>query len=296
MCAPSACEPVAEQHRPRLHIGCEEPRLREGGRRAWCQSPWKRGRPSATTSRRRWSGTPWRIHDVPRPLKSGNLCGDGHGRREDGHTDKSGTREEAGGGDGATRAPGRGGKRTAGGGEEGQATNGKPERGHLGNAATHAPVGDNGGARRTGRNDLQHTRTQHVANPAEGDRVHPYGELRGPHGDEPGQLPPTWEERTHTQSIDHGKLQRQRSGDGLIGDGRVSLMDHSKTVSPTCPVGGTAGSGSTAKTATTQGHWETGFFPRILCQRHTQQKGEAPPRVGVMFSREMLSLLRRQPP
>ena len=159
--------------------------------------------------------TPGRIHDVPRPLKSDNLCGDGHGRREDGHTDKSGTREEAGGGDGATRAPGRGGKRTAGGEKKGKRRTANQREGHLGNGATHAPVGDNWGARRTGRNDPQRTRTRHVANPAEGDRVHPHGELRGPHGDEPGQLPPTWEERTHTQSIDHGKLQRQRSGDGL---------------------------------------------------------------------------------
>ena len=149
----SACEPVAGQHRPRLHIGCEEPRLREGVRRTWCQSlVGHHGREGGIQqplrgvvgqelpeeedpclSRTRWFSrvhllrdrhgrqrTPGRIHDVPRPLKSGNLCGDGHGRREDGHTDKSGTREEAGGGDGVTRAPGRGGKRTAGGEKKGK--------------------------------------------------------------------------------------------------------------------------------------------------------------------------------
>ena len=45
-----------------LCIGCEEPRLHEGVRRGWCQSlvghHGRRERPSATTSRRRWSGTP----------------------------------------------------------------------------------------------------------------------------------------------------------------------------------------------------------------------------------------------
>ena len=52
----------------------------------------------------------------------------------------------------------------------------------------YVPVGDNGGARRTGGSDLQRTRTWHVANPAEGDRFR-CGELRGPHGDDVGENP-----------------------------------------------------------------------------------------------------------
>ena len=76
-------------------------------------------------------------------------------------------------------------------------------------------------------------------------KVHPSGELRGPHGDEPA---PTWEENPHAINS------RQAA----------AATNHSKTVGPTW------------KTATIQGDWETGFFPRILCQRHTQQKGEAP--------------------
>ena len=114
-------------------------------------------------------------------------------------------------------------------GEEGQATNGKPERG---------PPWERSNARSGGRQP-QRTRTRHVANlRKETGSIH-VESLEDRMGTSQGSFRPHWRrEPTHNQlitaSCSGNEMAMARNlgerTNHLIGDGRVSLMDHSKTV------------------------------------------------------------------
>ena len=101
--------PFARRRRPCQHRGICASGENEGGVDGEFGHHWNSWRPAATTSRRCCSNSLKQKVYVPhKHLKSSNFYGGGHGRREDGHTDKSGTREEAGGDGDARARPGRG--------------------------------------------------------------------------------------------------------------------------------------------------------------------------------------------